>query len=98
MAVRRKKRAPRRRRSFNVNLLELGAGLAFADAANAGTAAQSMLKGDIEGGLKVLQRSFKENKQEMIKIGAGTIAAKVVLSSLGGSKVLGAIGPLKLRA
>jgi hypothetical protein len=34
----------------------------------------------------------------MIKIGAGTLAAKVVLSSLGGSKVLGAIGPLKLRA
>jgi hypothetical protein len=67
MAVRRKKRAPRR-------------------------------KGDIEGGLKVLQRSFKDNKQEMIKIGAGTLAAKVVLSSLGGSKVLGAIGPLKLRA
>jgi hypothetical protein len=26
------------------------------------------------------------------------LAAKVVLSSLGGSKVLGAIGPLKLRA
>ena len=99
MAVRRgKRRQARRKRSFNVNLLELGAGLAFADAANAGTAAQSMLKGDIQGGLNVLSRSFKDNKQDFIKIGAGTLAAKVVLGALGGSKVLGAIGPLKLRA
>ena len=98
MAARRK--APRRRakRSFSVNLLETGAGLAFLDAANAGTAAQSFLKGDLKGGIDVLSSAFKSNKNEMIKIGAGTIAAKVVLSSLGGSKVLGAIGPLKLRA
>jgi len=98
MAARRK--APRRkaRRSFNVNLLETGAGLAFLDAADAGQAAQSFLKGDLNGGLRTLSNAFKTNKNEMVKIGAATIAAKVVLSSLGGSKVLGAIGPLKLRA
>ena len=98
MAPRRK--APRRKakRSFNVNLLETGAGLAFLDAADAGQAAQSFLKGDLNGGLRTLSNAFKTNKNEMVKIGAATIAAKVVLSSLGGSKVLGAIGPLKLRA
>jgi len=98
MAARRK--APRRKakRSFNVNLLETGAGLAFLDAADAGPAAQSFLKGDLNGGLRTLSNAFKTNKNEMVKIGAATIAAKVVLSSLGGSKVLGAIGPLKLRA
>ncbi len=95
-----RKKAPRRRakRSFSVNLLETGAGLAFLDAANAGTAAQSFLKGDLKGGIDTLSSAFKSNKNEMVKIGAATIAAKVVLSSLGGSKVLGAIGPLKLRA
>ncbi len=98
MAARRK--APRRRakRQFSVNLLETGAGLAFLDAADAGQAAQSFLKGDLNGGLRTLSNAFKTNKNEMVKIGAATIAAKVVLSSLGGSKVLGAIGPLKLRA
>ena len=98
MAARRK--APRRKakRSFSVNLLETGAGLAFLDAADAGPAAQSFLKGDLNGGLRTLSNAFKTNKNEMVKIGAATIAAKVVLSSLGGSKVLGAIGPLKLRA
>jgi len=98
MAARRKAPRRRARRSFNVNLLETGAGLAFLDAADAGPAAQSFLKGDLNGGLRTLSNAFKTNKNEMVKIGAATIAAKVVLSSLGGSKVLGAIGPLKLRA
>jgi hypothetical protein len=99
MAVRRgKKRAPRRKRTFSINLLETGAGLAFLDAANAGTAAQQMIGGNLKGGLETLSAAFKTNKNDMIKIGAGTVAAKLVLGSLGGSKVLGAIGPLKLRA
>ena len=68
------------------------------DAANAGTAAQQMIGGNLKGGLETLSSAFKTNKNEMIKIGAGTLAAKLVLGSLGGSKVLGAIGPLKLRA
>ncbi len=98
MAVRRKRRAARRKRSYSVNLIETGAGLAFLDAADAGKASQSSLKGDIQGGLKTLGDAFKSNKDQMVRIGAGALAAKLVVSSLGGSKILGAIGPLKLRA
>ena len=98
MVARRKPRRARRKRSFSINLLETGAGLAFLDAANAGTAAQSFIKGDINGGLKVLSSAFKTNKNDFIKIGIGTLAAKLVLGSMGGSKVLGSVGPLKLRA
>jgi len=98
MAARRKVRRGRRKRSFSVNLIETGAGLAFLDASNAGAAAQSLLKGDIQGGLKTLGDAFKNNKDQMVRIGAGALAAKLVVSSLGGSKILGAIGPLKLRA
>jgi len=98
MVARRKVRRSRRKRSFSINLLETGAGLAFLDAANAGQAAQSFIKGDINGGLKVLSSAFKTNKNDFIKIGVGTLAAKLVLGSMGGSKVLGSIGPLKLRA
>ena len=98
MAVRRKaKRSSRRKSSFSVNLIETGAGLAFLDAANAGAAAQSMVKGDIAGGLKTLSSAFKTNKDTMIRIGAGALAAKLVVGSIGGSKILGAVGPLKLR-
>ena len=98
MVARRKPRRARRKRSFSINLLETGAGLAFLDAANAGSAAQSMIKGDIQGGLNTLSAAFKANKQQFIKIGVGTLAAKLVLSSLGGSKILGSVGPLKLRS
>jgi hypothetical protein len=38
MAARRKRSRSRRKRSFSVNLIETGAGLAFLDAANAGAA------------------------------------------------------------
>ena len=98
VARRRKARRSRRRKTFSINLIETGAGLAFLDAANAGTAAKSFLAGDLNAGLNTLSQAFKTNKQDMIKIGAGALAAKLVVGSLGGSKVLGAIGPLKLRA
>jgi len=98
MVARRKAPRKRGKRTFSVNLIETGAGLAFLDAANAGTAAQSMMRGDIAGGLKTLSSAFKSNKDAMIRIGAGALAAKLVVSSFGGSKILGAIGPLKLRA
>ena len=100
MAVRRRnnRRRTSRKKQFSVNLIETGAGLAFLDAANAGQAAQSFLKGDINGGLNTLSSACKSNKDQMVRIGAGALAAKLVVSSLGGSKILGAIGPLKLRA
>ena len=98
MVVRRgKKRTARRKKSFNVNLIETGAGLAFLDAADSGQASQSFLKGDIKGGLNTLSNACKTNKAQMVRIGAGALAAKLVVGSLGGSKILGAVGPLKLR-
>jgi uncharacterized membrane protein YebE (DUF533 family) len=51
-----------------------------------------------EGGIKTLTSAFKNNKDQMVRIGAGALAAKLVVGSLGGSKILGAVGPLKLRA
>ena len=98
MVARRKPRRARRRKSFSINLLETGAGLAFLNAANAGTAAQAFMGGNIKGGIDVLTKAFKSNKNDFIKIGVGTLAAKLVLGSMGGSKVLGSVGPLKLRA
>jgi len=97
MVARRKVRRSRRKRSFSINLLETGAGLAFLDAADAGKAAQAMIGGNINAGLQILSKAFKTNKNDFIKIGVGTLAAKLVLGSMGGSKVLGSVGPLKLR-
>jgi len=97
MVARRKKRTARRKKSFSVNVLDLGAGLAFLDAANAGTAAQQMLKGDIKSGVSTLSNAFKTNKNIMIAIGAGSLAAKLAVRGIAGSSVFAAVGPLKLR-
>ena len=98
MVVRRKKRTARRKRTFSLNLLETGAGLAFLDAADAGKAARQAIGPEgPAAALTTLSSAFKTNKDKMIRIGAGTLAAKLVVSSLGGNKILGAVGPLKLR-
>ena len=99
MVARRKVRRARRKRSFSVKLLETGAGLAFLDAANAGTAVKQAIGPEgPAAALTTLTTAFKTNKNDFIKIGVGTLAAKLVLGSMGGSKVLGSVGPLKLRA
>ena len=97
MVVRRKKRSTRRKRTFSVNLIAVSYTHAFLDASNAGKAAQEMVGGNIKTGLETLSTAFKTNKDQMIRIGAGALAAKLVVGSLGGSKILGAVGPLKLR-
>ena len=99
MVARRKPRRARRRKSFSINLLETGAGLAFLDAADAGTAVKQAIGPEgPAAALTTLTTAFKTNKNQFIKIGVGTLAAKLVLGSLGGNKVLGSIGPLKLRS
>ena len=100
MVARRKaRRSSRRKRSFSVNLIETGAGLAFLDAADAGKAVKQAIGPEgPAAALTTLSSAFKTNKDAMIRIGAGALAAKLVVSSLGGSKILGAVGPLKLRA
>jgi fluoride ion exporter CrcB/FEX len=99
MVVRRKKRSARRKRTFSINLIETGAGLAFLDAADAGKAARQAIGPEgPAAALTTLSSAFKLNKDKMVRIGAGALAAKLVVGSLGGSKILGAIGPLKLRA
>ena len=97
MVARRKKRTARRKKTFSVNVLDLGAGLAFLDLSNAGTAAQQMLKGDIKSGVQTLSNAFKSNKNAMIAVGAGSLAAKLAVRGIAGSSQFGAIGPLKLR-
>ena len=63
MAPRRK--APRRRakKSFNISAIEAGTALSLAQSTGADQAVQSMLKGDVAGGLKVLQSNVMSNKQ-----------------------------------
>ena len=65
MAPRRK--APRRRNAkvFSISAIEGGAALSLLSSTNAGNAVQQALKGDIAGGIKVLQNNVVSNKQKI---------------------------------
>jgi len=97
MAPRRK--APRRRakKSFNISAIEAGTALSLAQSTGADQAVQSMLKGDVAGGLKVLQSNVMSNKQKITATLAGAFVAKSLTSGLG-NKVLAKLGPIRVKA
>ena len=97
MAPRRK--APRRRakKSFNISAIEAGTALSLAQSTGADQAVQSMLKGDVAGGLKVLQSNVASNKQRITAPLAGAFVAKSLTSGFG-NKVLAKLGPIRVKA
>ena len=97
MAPRRK--APRRRakRSFNISAIEAGTALRLAQSTGADQAVQAMLKGDIAGGIKVLQSNVMSKKQQITATLAGAFVAKSLTSGFG-NKVLAKLGPIRIKA
>ena len=97
MAARRK--APRRRakKRFNISALEAGTALSLASSTGAAQAVQAMLKGDIAGGLKVLQTNINSKKNQITATLAGAFIAKQLTKGLG-SPVLAKLGPISVKA
>jgi len=56
-----------------------------------------MLKGDVAGGLKVLQSNVMSNKQRITATLAGAFVAKSLTSGFG-NKVLAKLGPIRVKA
>ena len=98
MAVRRKERRSRARKTFSIPLIETGAGLALLAQSNAGGAIKTMLEGNVQQGLTDLNSSIQSNKNLMIKTLASAFIAKQVVRGFGGSKILARIGPVVARA
>ena len=97
MAPRRK--APRRRakKSFNISAIAAGTALSLAQSTGADQAVQAMLKGDIAGGIKVLQSNVMSKKQQITATLAGAFVAKSLTSGFG-NKVLAKLGPIRIKA
>ena len=97
MAPRRK--APRRRakKSFNISAIEAGTALSLAASTGADQAVQSMLKGDIAGGLKVLQSNIQSKKAQITATLAGAFIAKQLTKGFG-NPVLAKLGPISIKS
>ena len=94
-----KRKAPRRRakKSFNISAIEAGTALSLAQSTGADQAVQAMLKGDIAGGIKVLQNNVMASKQKITATLAGAFVAKSLTSGFG-NKVLAKLGPIRIKA
>jgi len=97
MAPRRKPKRRRANNSFNISAIEAGTALSLAQSTGADQAVQSMLKGDVAGGLKVLQNNVMSNKQRITATLAGAFVAKSLTSGFG-NKVLAKLGPIRVKA
>ena len=93
------RKAPRRRakKSFNISAIEAGTALSLAQSTGADQAVQAMLKGDIAGGIKVLQSNVMSKKQQITATLAGAFVAKSLTSGFG-NKVLAKLGPIRIKA
>jgi hypothetical protein len=97
MVARRRKKNSRRSRVTNVNLTELGAGLALASAAGAPTIVAQVQKADFGAAFKTLSDAFtnKETQKKMVGIGISAVLAKAASKSLRVRRIA-KIGPLAL--
>jgi len=97
MVVRRKRRTSRRSKVIGVNLVELGAGLALASAANAPAVLKNIQAADFSGAFNTLSTAFtnKSTQQKMVGIGISAVLAKAAAKSLRVRRI-GKIGPLAL--
>jgi len=97
MVARRGKRRARRSRVTNVNLVELGTGLALASAVGAPTMIAQVQKADFGAAFKTLSDSFTDQatQKKMVTIGISAIIAKVAAKSLRVRRIA-KIGPLAL--
>jgi len=97
MVARRRKRRARRSRVTNVNLVELGTGLALASAAGAPTMLAQVQKADFGAAFKTLSDSFTDQatQKKMVAIGISAVLAKAAAKSLRVRRIA-KIGPLAL--
>jgi hypothetical protein len=82
---------------MNINLVELGAGLALASAAGAPQVIASVQKADFSGAFRQLSDSFTnpDTQKKMVGIGISAVLAKAVSKSLRVRRIA-KIGPLAL--
>ena len=74
MAVRRKARRSRPRKTFTISAIEGGAAISLLGSTGAATAAQEALAGNIKGAVNTLQSNIMSNKSRIL----GTLGAAAI--------------------
>ena len=95
---RRKKRRSRRKKNFNLNLVETAGGLILADQMLGPAGAGQIMKGDVAGALGTLAGRLRSKtvQEDLVKTGLGIVLVKSFAKSLHAGNI-GSIGPLKFK-
>ena len=86
----------RRRKSFNIPLVNTAAGLALVSLAKGSQTSKTVLDDPLHA-LEQTGANLMANKEAAVSIGVASLAAQFVSSDVLRKKEIGAIGPIKLK-
>jgi hypothetical protein len=87
----------RRRKTFSIPLVQSVAGLALLGIANKGITQKAFL-GDPITSLEKAGENLLDNKDDVIRLGLGSLVAQFVATEVLRKRTIGSIGPIKLKA
>ena len=87
----------RRRKSFNIPLIQSVAGLAIGNIAVKGITSSRALEHPVQT-LTAAGQNLMNNKDDVIKLGLGSLVAQFVATEVLRKRTIGSIGPIKLKA
>jgi len=87
----------RRRKTFNVPLVQSVAGLAIANIATKGITTSRLIDHPVAT-ITAAGENLMNNKDDVIKLGLGSLVAQFVATEVLRKRTIGSIGPIKLKA
>ena len=93
----RRSRMSRRRKTFNVPLVQSVAGLAIANIATKGITTSRLIDHPVAT-ITAAGENLMNNKDDVIKLGLGSLVAQFVATEVLRKRTIGSIGPIKLKA
>ena len=92
-----KRRSTMRRKTFNIPLVQSVAGLAMLGIASKGVSQRSLLEHPVAS-IERAGENLLTNKDEVIKLGLGSLVAQFIATEVLRKRTIGSIGPIKLKA
>ena len=90
-------RTMRRKKTFSIPLIQSVAGLAIGNIAIKGITTSKLLEHPVAS-LTAASQNLMNNKDEVIKLGLGSLVAQFVATEVLRKRTIGSIGPIKLKA
>ena len=87
----------RRRKTFNIPLVQSVAGIAMLGIASKGVSQKALLEHPVAS-IERAGENLLDNKDEVIKLGLGSLVAQFIATEVLRKRTIGSIGPIKLKA